>query len=184
MIVFENGPHGENAPSPIEQKKLTEALLNCLQANSFYYWLNMIYNNVHHFNNNSSPTNTYGFLQDIVKIASSAKNKLIVMGTVHKDPGHTSGLILHQSNLYSQPYECFVSDSYIRFTIQLDGAYKLNVLDTNHVFHFLVSVPELLWANDTNGVIIVHNIPREMDDSTATHYYYPRVPHHFYIQRT
>jgi len=171
MIEFVEGPHGEGKPSKMDQAMLAAALENCTDPNSFYCWLNMIYNNSQHFNNTMYAYHTWSFLQDISKIAKSKNGIIRVMGTVHQDPGHTSGVVLHQYNDYYPPYGCFVSDSYIRFSLHMKETYKLNVLDEYHVYHFLTEVPDLLWTQNQQGSIIVASIPYDMDCNVALDYY-------------
>lgn len=173
MIEFVKGPNNEVVPTGKEQQYIEEVMTKCDLYESPFYWLNMIYNNQYHFNNSAYGSNTYTFLQEIVKIVKNKQNKIVVMGGFHQDPGHTSGLVVHQAKNNSQPHGCLVSDSYIRFIIKLPVPYKLFVLNEFQVFHFLMDSPTILWTPSKTGSILVYNFPddRSMDELTASGYY-------------
>lgn len=168
MIEFVNGPNKEALPSKEEQKQLIHALKHCDHQQSTYFWLNMIYNNYYHFSNPSYAYYTPIFLQEIAKVARSRDSKIVVMGGQHSDTGHTSGLVLFQSNSLQEP--CFVEDTYIRFTVKLSPSYKSTILNDVNVFHFLTNVPKVTYPLNKRGTVIVHNIPTWMDDKVAQSY--------------
>lgn len=169
MIEFVN--FGEHKMDKDHQNAIKDGLLNCLNDASHYFWLNMIYNNVQHFSNSSYSYNTYQFLQDISMIANNKIDKITVMGGIHSDTGHTSGLVLYQVNQNTPSYGAFVSDSYIRFTIKLKSPQQLSVLNENQIFHFLIDVPTVLWTKEKYGNIIIHNIPYNFNEIIASTYY-------------
>jgi len=173
---------GEHKMNKNKQPEIIEALLKCTSEESYYCWLNMIYNNEHHFYNNSYAYDTWQFLREVSQIANSPNDKLIVMGGIHSDTGHTSGLVLHQINNKSQPYGAFVSDSYIRFSIKLKSPRKLSVLNESQIFHFLTNVPSVLWTPHKSGNILLYNIPQNFDYQNAE-MYYPIVSTGFKIKR-
>lgn len=166
---------GEHKLNKNKQPEITNALLNCASEESYYCWLNMIYNNATHFYNPSYSYDTWQFLKEISMIANSPTDKLIVMGGQHEDTGHQSGLILYQNNK-KEPINTFVSDSYIRFTIKLKTHKRLFVLNETQVFHFLIDVPQITWipGNEKKGNILLYNIPHTFDKQTVQ-MYYPKV---------
>lgn len=169
MIDFVN--FGEHKMEKNHQNLIKDGLLNCLNENSHYFWINMIYNNVQHFSNSSYSHNSYQFLHDISTVANSKVDKITVMGGAHNDTGHTSGLVLYQLDQNIQPIGSFVSDSYIRFTIKLKSTQKLSTLNELQIFHFLIDVPTVIWTKEKHGNIIIHNIPWHFDNNTASNYY-------------
>jgi hypothetical protein len=171
MIDFVQGPNKEPVPSAEEQAEIIEALQNCDSEQSYYFWLNCIYNNFYHFSNQAYSYYPPTFLQEVAKIARSRDNKIIVMGNHHSDTGHTSGVIFHQPNATAAPYGCFVQDTYIRFTMKMPSPYKLSVLNEFQVFHFLTNVPKVSWTVNKRGMIIVHNIPSWISNKVALDYY-------------
>jgi hypothetical protein len=161
-----------------KEELIKDSLINCFKDDSRYYWLNMIYNNSQHFSNSSYASNTWQFLKELSMIANSINDKVIIMGGIHKDTGHTSGLILHQPHRNSISHGAFVTDSYIRFIIKLKSPRKLSMLNDTQVFHFLVELPEVLWTPSKNGTLLVYNIPYDFSEEIATGYYptgYPRI---------
>jgi hypothetical protein len=181
MIEFiQFGPHKLEKN---KQPEIEEALSYCNSLESSYSWLNMIYNNQNHFFNPSYSYDILKFLEEIVMIADSPTDKLIVMGSIHEDTGHQSGLVLYQKTK-KESVNTFLSDSYIRFTIKLQSHKKLSVLNETEVFHFLVDVPKVLWVpgNVKKGNILLFNIPPMFDDQTA-HMYYPKLENNFKIIR-
>jgi hypothetical protein len=182
MIEFVRGPNNEPEPSKEEQQEIREALLNCTDPQSSCHWLNMIYNNAQHFFTSNYAYHTYTFLTEIVKIAKSKDNKIVVMGSHHNDTGHTSGVILHQPSQSSPPYGCFVVDTYIRFTVKLPSPYKLHVLNEYQIFHFLTNVPQITWTQSKRGSIVVYNVPHDMPEVIALNYF-PIVAGKLRVQR-
>lgn len=183
MIKFVDGPNREPKLNKIDQENLKNALLYSFDGVSWYCWLNLIYNNAEHFFNPSYAFDTQTFLREVSTIANSPNDTIRIMGSRHKDTGHTSGIIRIKKN-NAPPYGAFVSDDYIRFTIQLKSPRKLYVLNEVSVFHFLMDVPTLLWTQNTNkGVILLKNVPYGFDESEAQKYY-PKVTFgQFRVQR-
>lgn len=183
MIEFVD--FGEHKIKNNKQSEIKEALLHCASENSYYCWLNMIYNNSNHFYNQSYSYDTWQFLKEIAMISASPTDKLIVMGGIHEDTGHQSGFILQQVNTMSNPVNTFVSDSYIRFTIKLKAHKRMFVLNETQVFHFLVDVPKVLWApqNEKKSIILLYNIPKNFDENYAKMFYPKIVNNKFKIKR-
>lgn len=152
-----------------KHEEISEALKNCTSGDSYYYFLNMIYNNFYHFNNNSYAYDTQQFLTEISNIANSRNDTLKVMGGIHSDDGHSSSLIINENNSVNQ----FVSDTYIRFTIKLKSPKRLFVLNESQVFHFLVNVPKINWipGNKKKETLLIQNIPQNFDKRNAEMYY-------------
>jgi hypothetical protein len=151
------------------QEEISEALKNCTSGDSYYYFLNIIYNNFNHFNNNSYAYDTQHFLTEISNTANSINDTLIVMGGIHSDDGHSSSLIINENKSVNQ----FVSDTYIRFTIKLKNQKKLFVLNESQIFHFLVNVPQINWisGNNKKETLFIQNIPQNFDKRNAEMYY-------------
>jgi hypothetical protein len=173
-IMIEFVEFGEHKLDAELRPNVKDSLQNCLNEESVYYWLNTIYNNVNHFYNNAYNYDTYLFLKEISQIANSPQDKLVVMGGIHADTGHTSGLILHQITKTAQPFGSFVSDSYVRFRIKYKSPRRQFVLNEYQIFHFLVDVPTVSWLSQNKGTIFVHNIPHQFDDEYASQFF-PKV---------
>ena len=140
-----------------EKREIEKAIIECNSNNSFYYWLNIIYNNSTHFYNSNYNYDITVFLKELERIAKSEIDKVIVMGGIHNDTGHTSGLIVQDIGKNEQ-IGIFVSDSYIRFRIELKHPKNLHVLNQNQIFHFIITVPTILWYPKPKGNIYVYNI--------------------------
>jgi hypothetical protein len=175
---------GEHKLEKNKQPEIKEALLNCNLDESYYCWLNMIYNNSQHFFNSAYSYDTWQFLKEISMIANSPTDKLIVLGGIHQDSGHQSEFIVYQNQNQKKYTNTFVSDSYIRFNIKLEKHKRLHVLNESQIFHFLVDVPQLLWipGNEKKGNILLYNIPTNFDDQTSK-MYFPKVNSTFKIKR-
>lgn len=151
---------------------IKNALLNCLD-NTYFHWLNIIYNNSRHFNNMSYNYDINKFLKEIHQIANSPNDKLVVMGGIHTDTGHASSLILYnpKSNvrkaLEKDVGNTYVSDTYIRFSIELKSPRRLSVLIPGQIYHFLVNNPSILWTSHKTGIFFIYNVPVNFDQETA-----------------
>ena len=172
MIVFED--FGEHKLAKNKQENIRDALVNCTNVESFFCWLNMIYNNQSHFYNPSYSYDTHVFLKEIAMICASPTDKLVVLGGVHSCTGHQSGLVLYQKtkNKNMGAINTFVSDTYIRFTIKLQRQKRLFVLNETQVFHFLVDVPNVIWipGNEKKGYILLYSPNIQVFER-----YYPKV---------
>ena len=159
------------------QEEIRQSLLNCLE-NTYYHWLNLVYNNGYHFNNISYNYDINRLLREIHQIANSPGDKLIVMGGIHKDTGHSSSLVLYNPKARGASgargvrdangaRDAYVSDTYIRFTISLKSDRKLSVLIPDQIFHFLVNNPIIHWTSHNTGAFFVYNIPPQFDQENA-----------------
>lgn len=147
------------------------ALLNCLE-NTYYHWLNIVYNNSHHFNNMSYNYDINKMLKEVHQIANSPGDKLVVMGGIHQDTGHSSSLVLYNPNAKrasgaNGARDAYVSDTYIRFAIELKSPRKLSVLIPGQIFHFLVNNPIIQWTSHNTGAFFIYNIPVNFDEESA-----------------
>ena len=166
----------EFANHKLEKKhheEIQAALLNCLE-NTYYHWLNLVYNNSHHFNNMSYNYDITKLLKEIHQIANSPGDKLVVMGGIHKDTGHSSSLVLYNPKAGARgasglngARDAYVSDTYIRFSIELKSPRKLSVLIPGQIFHFLVNNPNIQWTSHNTGTFFVYNIPPQFDQENA-----------------
>jgi hypothetical protein len=149
---------------------IKEALLNCLNDNTYYHWLNIVYNNSNHFNNMSYNYDITKLLKEVHQIANSPGDKLVVMGGIHQDTGHSSSLVLYNPSAKrtaSGARDAYVSDTYIRFRIELKSPRKLSVLIPGQIFHFLVNNPIIQWTSHNTGTFFVYNIPPEFNQENA-----------------
>lgn len=175
MIEFVEGPHREPAMKGKAKEFIEDILRNCDKDDSYYFWLNMIYNNAEHFSNQNHALYIPTFLRELSMLANSTKDKIQIMGGKHFDTGHTSGIVLFQNGPRSAPYASFVSDEYIRFTVKLSAPRKLSSLNEYMVFHFLIDVPTLLWTGAyKHGTVILRNIPYTFTQEQGE-MYYPKV---------
>lgn len=162
----------EFANHKLEKKHHEEikgALLNCLD-NTYYHWLNIVYNNSYHFNNMSYNYDISKFLKEVHQIANSPGDKLVVMGGIHQDTGHSSSLILYNPNVKRtarDARDAYVSDTYIRFAIELKSPRKLSVLMPGQIYHFLVNNPIIQWTSHNTGTLFIYNIPVNFDEENA-----------------
>lgn len=171
MIEFVDGPNREPKVSKKDEENVKKALLYSFNGGSWYCWLNIIYNNAEHFFNPSYVFDVPTFLQEVSIIANSPNDTIRIMGSRHKDTGHTSGIIaIKKSNAI--PCGAFVSDDYIRFMVKLKHPRKLYALDEVSIFHFLMDVPTILWTHlKDKGVILLRNIPYAFDEKEAQQFY-------------
>jgi hypothetical protein len=154
---------------------MKHALLNCTNLNeSYYLWLNILYNNKEHFFNSKYEYDTWEFLKEISMIANSLTDKLVILGGIHQDTGHQSGVITYKTNnAYANTY---AYDSYIRFKVELKNPRRLQVLNEIHIFHFLVDVPQInVPAFVRYGDILINNLQNNLDIAKTYQMYFPMV---------
>jgi hypothetical protein len=159
-ILFESGPRQQIATRK-EKQIIFDALSQCWHPDSFYFRLNMLFNNVEHFSNPMFDLPTKLFLKDVAKLVASSQDVLVVKGGIHQDPGHSSRVI-YQFGDYHGDYRtpCWVQDTYIAFTIQLADKNKkeYQVLRPSHTYHFLIDRPLITKCSLENQAIIINMV--------------------------
>lgn len=137
-IKFIAGPNGQPVASPKEQQIIQDMIKTCYNNGSFSYHLNELYNNMFHFGASCNIYDIYDHLYNLQRIANMNNDDCTVhiMGSVHCDPGHVSGLM----------YNGLVKDYYIRFYVTCKN-YNITSpnLVSNQIYHFLVSFPEHIY---------------------------------------
>jgi hypothetical protein len=143
MIEFARGPAGQPEATEREREAIEDALRGCDSPASRFGQLNVAFNNPRHFSN---PAFGYerpliqAFLDEVAQVARSETARLVVMGGSHCDPWRG-----HASAMFPEGWAC---DTYVRFRVSCSSSCsssccspELQVLNSVHVFHFLVDAP-------------------------------------------
>ncbi len=135
MIKFTSGPHGQ-----LTNEYEMQHIIECLHSQTFRD-INHAYNNYWHFSNTIFAYDIGSFLADMDKLIHSQVHTLRVIGSVHKDPGHASGLIGYWEDGKFRP--AWVQDTYVRFKVELDANTYTNLccLDSHSTYHYLIDYP-------------------------------------------
>jgi hypothetical protein len=132
-----------NDMDPQSRASITRGLKSCFDPKTLMHIINAYYNRNDHFCNGIE-FDTGLFLAEIERVAKSADDNIIVMGSVHSCPFGHSTMLIGQYNPMDEYVQCIAQDHYIRFKLENKSKSKYKLLNQSMIYHFLVKTPTVV----------------------------------------